>query len=432
VFAASHFVRAIGLAAVFAVPVVAHAGEMRAYETRYYTIHTDLSADDTKEACIRMTRMFEEYRRRTAGFSGEVRRRFDFYLFQKQADYIDAGGLPRSAGVFTGDTLMAVAGERISDRTWHVVQHEGFHQFAKAVIRGELPSWLNEGLAEYFGEAVFTGDSFVSGVIPPDRLRRLKTEIRDGKLRSLDEMMHLSHDAWNTDLAVGNYDQAWSMVHFLVHGDEGKYQQAMVRFIVLLGNGQKWQAAWQQTFGDSAGFEQRWRDWWMSQPADPTLDLYTQAQAETFASYLARAAMQKQRFDDFETFLNAAFEESVRTGQTIEDWLPPRLLQQTAERARRTQVKWSLKRLGSDRSRITADCADGVQIVTTFLFQGGQPPKVHSDVDDTALIVERARGMIASGDRATARKILQQAQSAHPRSAAIEQVRELLRQTQGQ
>jgi hypothetical protein len=429
-FSASHCVRAIGLAAIVAIQAPAHAGEMRAYETRYYTIHTDLGADDAREACIRMTRMFEEYRRRTAGFSGEVHRRFDFYLFQKQADYMEAGGLPRSAGVFTGDTLMAVAGDRITGRTWHVVQHEGFHQFAKAVIRGELPSWLNEGLAEYFGEATFTGDTFVSGVIPFDRLKHLKKEINDGRLKSLDDMMHMSHGAWNGNLAIENYDQAWSMVHFLVHGDDGKYQQAMVRFIVLLGNGQKWQSAWQQTFGDSSGFEKRWRDWWMNQPPDPTLDLYTQAQAETFASYLARAAMQKQRFDDLDTFLSAAADDSVRTGQTIDDWLPPRLLRQTAEQARRAPVKWSLKRLGSDRSRITADCADGVQIVTIYALQSGQPPRIHSDVDDTALVVARAREMIAAGDRATARKILQQAQSAHPRSAAIDQVRDLLRQTQ--
>jgi hypothetical protein len=416
--------------ALVAIHASVQAGEMRVYETRYYTIHTDLGPDDAKEACIRMTRMFEEYRRRTQGFSGEVHRRFAFYLFQNESDYLTAGGLPHSAGIFTGDTLMAVAGQRISDRTWHVVQHEGFHQFAKAVIRGDLPTWLNEGIAEYFGEAAFTGDSFVSGLVPFDRLKRLREEISRGRLRSLDQMMHLSHDAWNRDLAFENYDQAWSMVHFLVHGDEGKYQQAMVRFIVLLGNGQQWQSAWQQTFGDSTGFEQRWRDWWMNQPPDPTSDLHTQAQAETFASYLARSAMQKQRFDDFDAFSRAALEQGVRTGQTIDDWLPPRLLTQTAERARRSPVKWSLARLASDRSRITADCADGVRIVTTCVLQGSQPPKIHSDVDDTALVVERARALIAAGDRQTARKILQQAQNAHPRSAAIDQVRELLRQTQ--
>jgi hypothetical protein len=408
----------------------ARAAEMQVYPTRYYVVHTDLGQDDAKEAIIRMTRMFEEYRMRTRGFSGEVRRPFAFYLFRNQADYMTAGGLPNSAGVFNGDILMAVAGDRITDQTWHVVQHEGFHQFARAVIRGDLPVWLNEGLAEYFGEAVFTGESFVSGVIPFDRLKRIKDEIRKHQFKTIDAMMRMSHEDWNKSVEIENYDQAWSMVHFLVHGDEGKYQQAMIRFIVLIGNGNKWEPAWRQAFGNAIGFEQRWQDWWMNQPPDPTADLYTQAQAETFASYLACAAMQKQRFDDFDRFLKAANSQGVRTGQTIDDWLPPRLLSETARRAGESPVKWSLQRIASDKSRITADCSDGVRIDTTCVIQTGQPIHIHSDVDDTALVVERARTMIASGDRADARKILQQALSAHPRSGAASQARELLRQTQ--
>jgi hypothetical protein len=42
------------------------------------------------------------------------------------------------------------------------------------VIGGELPIWVNEGMAEYFGEGIFTGDGFITGVIPPKRLRMIK------------------------------------------------------------------------------------------------------------------------------------------------------------------------------------------------------------------------------------------------------------------
>ena len=64
--------------------------------------------------------------------------------------------------------------QKMDARTWHTVQHEGFHQFAHVVIRGDLPIWVNEGLAEYFGEAVFTGDGFVSGVIPPTAMTGIR------------------------------------------------------------------------------------------------------------------------------------------------------------------------------------------------------------------------------------------------------------------
>ena len=117
-----------------------------------------------------MTRMAEEYHARTQGFSGDIRERMPFYPVQecrrgilqgRRAAWI--GGRLRSEY----KSLMAIAGEDTQRQTWHVVQHEGFHQFAHFVIRGELPTWLNEGIAEYFGESVFTGDGFVSGVIPP-------------------------------------------------------------------------------------------------------------------------------------------------------------------------------------------------------------------------------------------------------------------------
>ena len=99
-------------------------------------MHTDLAADDAREAWIRMTKMAEEYYARTREFSRAIPGRMPFYLFKDERDYYEAGGLPGSAGVFNGKALLAIAGEKTDAETWHVVQHEGFHQFADAVIGG--------------------------------------------------------------------------------------------------------------------------------------------------------------------------------------------------------------------------------------------------------------------------------------------------------
>src|SRR5439155_6138812 len=190
--------------------------QLQVYEGRYYVIHTDLTGDELREAELRMTKMAEEYRNRTRDFSGTIGHKFPFFLYREPDDYYAAGGMKGSAGYFdpNNDTLMAIAGEKTGSSTWYVIQHEGFHQFARAVIGGELPVWVNEGLAEYFGEAIFTGDSFVTGIIPPQRLARGKKEIQGGQFRSIKEMMLLAHADWNADLSMANYDQAWSMVHF--------------------------------------------------------------------------------------------------------------------------------------------------------------------------------------------------------------------------
>src|SRR3954468_12999444 len=150
--------------------------DLRVYESPHYLIHTDLPPAEAREAQVRTTRMAEEYVRRTAGFAGQIKGRLPFYLYKDLPDYTRAGGVEGSAGAFDGDKLMAVTLRRddgvISLATWHVVQHEGFHQFAHAVIGGKVPMWADEGLAEYFGEGLFTGDGFVAGLIPQARLMR--------------------------------------------------------------------------------------------------------------------------------------------------------------------------------------------------------------------------------------------------------------------
>ena len=137
------------------------------YQSPYYVVHTDVEVDDAREAAIRMTKMFDEYRNRTKGFSGQIRQKLPFYLFKSADEYHAAGGPPDTGGVFTGDALLAyVRGSHPDAGTWHVVQHEGFHQFAAAVIGGDMPVWVNEGMAEYFGEGVFTGDSLSPEAFP--------------------------------------------------------------------------------------------------------------------------------------------------------------------------------------------------------------------------------------------------------------------------
>lgn len=301
-------------------------GQMRKYEGRYYLIHTDLAGDDLREAELRMARMAEEYHQRTRDFAGAVQSKFPFFLYGDEADYYTAGGKEGTAGFFdkNNNILVAIAGRPITDYTWTVVQHEGFHQFAANVIGGELPIWVNEGLAEYFGEGIFTGDGFVTGVIPPQRLERVKKQIASKSFRPIKQMMLLAHRDWNQQLAMENYDQAWSMVQFLAHAEDGRYASAFVSFMRAIGKGVQWQKAWQDAFGSAEGFEQRWRNYWSKLPANPTVDLYARAVLETLTSVLARSAAAGRQFETFD-----AFADSVKSGKVHLDgvaWLPPDLV----------------------------------------------------------------------------------------------------------
>jgi hypothetical protein len=297
---------------------------MRQYETQYYVLYTDLPEIQAKDAALRMTKMAEVYHRRTADFSGAIHRKFPVYMYANLKDYYADGGRPDSGGLFDGRVLRVAAADGVNARVWHVLQHEGFHQFASAVIGGERPMWLNEGIAEYFGEAVFTGDDYVTGIVPQWRLTRVREELADKRFASIDQMMQLTPEQWNGKLSVANYDQGWAMVHFLIHGDGGKYRDAFGRFMQAIGNHHPWRTAWADQFGnDTVGFEQRWSAYWSGLPDHPTLDLYTSATVATLTSYLARAAAAGQTFGSLDELLKAGEEDRLKL--PADQWLPPSL-----------------------------------------------------------------------------------------------------------
>ena len=355
-------------------PASQPAAALKTYETRYYIILTDLDADSAREAGVRMTAMAEEYYQRTRGFSGVIRRKLPFYLFSKKDDYLAAGGPPNSTGVYNGRSLMAIAGDKTGEHIWHVVQHEGFHQFAYAVITGRLPTWLNEGMAEYFGESLFTGNDFVAGIVSPYRLGRLQTAIRDEKTEPFPQFMNMSGKEWSSDIAIGNYDQAWSMLHFLVHGDEGKYAGALSAFINDLAGGMGYDAAWGKSFGrDIAAFEKRWRDYWLEMPAHGSARRYQQATVSTLAGWLGRATSQKQTFASVEEFFTAAGEDALK--HHPEDWLPPSILRNALGSARRIG-QWRMEAAPGKLPQFICRTSDGAELAGAFGLNGQRVGKV--------------------------------------------------------
>jgi hypothetical protein len=256
-----------------------------------------------------------------------------------------------------------------------VLQHEGFHQFAYAVIGGQRPMWLNEGIAEYFGEAVFTGDDYLTGIVPQWRLMRVREELNNKTFASIDEMMQLTAEQWNGKLSVANYDQGWAMVHFLIHGDGGKYRAAFGRFMQGINEHHPWRNAWREQFGDDpAAFEQRWRAYWSGLPDHPTLDLYTSATVATLTSYLARAAAAGQTFATLDELLAGGEHDQIR--MPPDQWLPPSLWTEATARMEeltRLGVEFSL-RVDPEKKTATVigTMPSGQHFVGTYAIHNGK------------------------------------------------------------
>ena len=305
-------------------------------------------------------------------------------------------------------------------QTWHIVQHEGFHQFAHAVIGGELPVWVNEGLAEYFGESLFTGDSFVTGVIPPDRLARIKEKIRNNTFKPVPAMMLMTSAEWNAAMQIDYYDQAWSMAHFLAHGDDGKYQAAFSNFMIDIGRGKDWQKAWQANFGSAEGFEERWKQWWLALPDDPTAGRYAEATAAMLTSFLSRAASQKQSFPDMAAFAAAAKGGELKAAPA--DWLPPSLLTMALTAMNRDDTQWTLEFDPAKTPHGVGTMADKTRVVGSFTGPG----KVTVEVDDLAVVIDKATALIADQKKADAMTLLKAGIAKHPRSPSVNVARKLI------
>src|SRR5688572_18976481 len=309
-----------------AVVPAAWAAPLKAYEGKRYVLHTDLPELAAREALLRLEAAAELYQRRTEGFAGKIEGRLPVYLYGDAGDYERAGGAKGSAGVFDGQKLQVLAIRRtdgqVAMATWRVLQHEGFHQFVRAVIspRGEVPMWANEGLAEYFGEAIFTGDGFVTGLVPQERLGRVRKMLKEGGHLPLGDFLALSRDGWGGgEIDSKKYDLAWSVIHFFAHAGEARHADAFAQFMDDVSRGGEPIECFVRRIGPIKEIEKVWRAYWLGLADNPTADRYARATVAILTSFLARAHARGDRVDSVETFLRtpAARMEFVGAG-----WLP--------------------------------------------------------------------------------------------------------------
>jgi hypothetical protein len=369
---------------------LASAGPLEQYNTKYYTIYSDLDEEGVREAQLRMTLLFEEYLKRTRDYAGTPSTQLPFYLFSNQEQYIAASGLPGSSGVYIRSgqnrVLMAIADPRYGESVWSTVQHEAFHQFVDQAIGGNVPQWINEGLAEYFGEGIFTGEEYALGIVPITRLRYVQQMIRSKSHLPFKEIMQLDNRRWNAalqdrDQARANYALAWSFIHYVAHDPKKRYRKDFVRFLADVSDGQDWQKVWAKRLGRNADkIQQRWAEYWLGLPEEAALDSYIEANLRIITNFVARAASMGQSFKTVDEFFVAASTGQIR--QPKNQWLPPRLLQAHVRYAQ-SLGRWNL-RLESGRGEITCHTNDGWLARGAFRFSRGKVRDVGVKVETRA------------------------------------------------
>ncbi len=150
--------------------------------------------------------------------------------------------------------------------------HEGFHQFIHMYLP-DVPDWFNEGFAEYFGPSrIVSADKLEVGIVKKDdpegfytRYSRIKEVLDTGKpvphlsleqfVKQTDKQFDESKDRNNV-----NYAQAWSFIHFLLHGCGDGGRRMVKVYFTALREGKPRAQALEEAFGkvDWRALEAQW------------------------------------------------------------------------------------------------------------------------------------------------------------------------------
>jgi hypothetical protein len=106
-------------------------------------------------------------------------------------------------------------GERLDED----IRHEATHALLNLAI-GDIPLWLDEGLAEYFEASGPTG-------LNREHLDRLPLDIQEGWSPSLDRLEGLKSVR---QMSPRDYREAWSWVHFFLK-DSGENRAALLGYL---------------------------------------------------------------------------------------------------------------------------------------------------------------------------------------------------------
>ncbi len=113
---------------------------------------------------------------------------------------------------------------RSIERTLEVIAHEASHLLLSYAYDNKIPTWLNEGLAEYFELITLQG---LSVNVPPNHYsdRQMKSLQKTNRLLPLNNYFKRNGQAWYFANATSGglyYSQAWSLVFYLMSSPEGK------------------------------------------------------------------------------------------------------------------------------------------------------------------------------------------------------------------
>src|SRR5438552_6591501 len=136
--------------------------------------------------------------------------------------------------------------------TFHVIYHEYTHALLHLNFSG-LPLWLDEGLAEFFGNSSLGEKESRTGTVDADTLAFLQ-ENRLIPIEALLQVDHTSKFYNEANRASVFYAESWALVHYLMMNPDARQRGLLGKFTTAWDRSQNQVQAAQETFGDLKKF----------------------------------------------------------------------------------------------------------------------------------------------------------------------------------
>jgi hypothetical protein len=111
---------------------------------------------------------------------------------------------------------------------WRVLAHEGFHQFIGYELGLQIPTWLNEGTAQFFETSFSTGSRFNVGQISRNKLLYAQALIVNKKAPPLAQLVTWDQATFYANANVA-YPISWALVYYLLNSNNDRYEQSRFR-----------------------------------------------------------------------------------------------------------------------------------------------------------------------------------------------------------
>jgi len=230
-------------------------GTWRQVKSEHFRVKTDLSSRDA----IYTTKEYEKLYRGLQTIFGPAaapRTVIDVVLFADPNEFSrhtreGFSGFFNGAGTHVSSAPMIVAqnmyipdGPSDERRT---AAHELTHLFMRTAYPGDLPLWVNEGMARYFETLLFDGDELCRGSVDT----KLTFALERSKKRPLQEMWQWSRYDASEKETRADYANAWAWVHYLLSEHTAPFEQ----FRGALARSENPRAAFDAAFAGVSGLE---------------------------------------------------------------------------------------------------------------------------------------------------------------------------------